>query len=293
MAHSKRQWLPADDLEHAMVKAQKLTENEGHPHARDYNNVTQEFMVTVIREYCVCLCVQVPMLDHTQEMALLNASWARAFQVTGVNLACTLQLVTIQGLQMQGQLKSKLWPLIKAVYGFYSSQSKSAIKKNQALAEELKEGTNFTFKHMAAQEDSWCRFLKAPLIQKIMNMMWFANKHDDGITFPNHFKPFPYPALALVLTAIHGLPSLSDIAFTIQEYHNVFESHLNCLWAFDEATKEVGVLPGICNRMYEVRHVHSGATPLITQLQSAMSVQVIADAIKEYQEGLTTNNESE
>ncbi|KAI6010161.1 hypothetical protein EDC04DRAFT_2610307 [Pisolithus marmoratus] len=170
----------------AMVKAQKLTENKGHPHVRDYDDdITQEFMVTVIREYHVCLCAQAPMPDHTQEMLLLNTSWARVFQVTSVNLACTLQLVKL------------------------ISQSKSAIKKNQALAEELKEGMNFTFKHMAAQEDGWCEFLKAPLIQKIMNMMWFANKHDDSITFPNHFKPFPYLALALVLTAIHGLPSLS------------------------------------------------------------------------------------
>ncbi|KAI5985672.1 hypothetical protein EDC04DRAFT_2913661 [Pisolithus marmoratus] len=203
---------------------------------------------------------------------------------------------------MQGQLKSKLWPLVEAVYGFYSSQSKSAIKKNWALVEELKEGMNFAFKHMAAQEDGWHRFLKALLIQKIVNMMWFANKHDDSVAFPNQFKPFPYLALALVLTAICGLPSLSDewttgtcmdIAFTIQEYCNIFKSHLNCLWAFEEATKEVRVLPGICNRMYEVGHVHSGATPLITQSQSAMSAWVIADAIKEYQEGSTTDDESE
>ncbi|KAI5987797.1 hypothetical protein EDC04DRAFT_2588976 [Pisolithus marmoratus] len=252
MAHPKRQWPFTDDLEPAVVKAQKLTENEGHPCMRDYDNVTQEFMATMIREYHARLCAQAPMPDHTQETSLLNASWVRAFQVTGVNLAHTPQLaklVTIQGSQVRGQLKSKLWLLVKAIYGFYSSQSKSAIKKNWALAEELKEGTNFTFKHMAAQEDGWCRFLKAALIQKIVNTMWFANKHDDGVIFPNHFKPFPYLALALVLTAIYEqmTGTWMDIAFTIQEYHNIFESHLNCLWAFEEATKEVGVLPGICN----------------------------------------------
>ncbi|KAI6017493.1 hypothetical protein EDC04DRAFT_2522506, partial [Pisolithus marmoratus] len=100
-------------------------------------------------------------------------------------------------------------------------------------------------------------FLKAALIQKIVNMMWFANKHDDGMVFPNHFKPFPYLALVLVLTAIECCidewmtGTQTDITFTIQEYCNVFELHLNCLWAFEEATKEVGVLPGICNQMYE------------------------------------------
>ncbi|KAI5993207.1 hypothetical protein EDD15DRAFT_2196649 [Pisolithus albus] len=129
------------------------------------------------------------------------------------------------------------------MYGFCSSQSKSALKKNRALAEDLKEGMNFAFKHMAAQEDGQRGFLKAPLIQKIINMMWFANKHDDGISFADHFNPFPYPALALVLTAIEccidewATGTRMDIAFTIQEYRGMFESHLSCLREFEEATK--------------------------------------------------------
>ncbi|KAI5987997.1 hypothetical protein EDC04DRAFT_2497584, partial [Pisolithus marmoratus] len=94
---------------------------------------------------------------------------------------------------------------------------------------------------------------KATLIQKIVNTMWFANKHDNGIIFPNHFKPFPYLALALIecCTDKWTTGTQTDITFTIQEYCNIFKSHLNCLQAFKEATKEVGVLPGICNRMYE------------------------------------------
>jgi len=45
-------------------------------------------------------------------------------------------------------------------------------------------------------------FLKAPIVQKIINMMWFANKNDEGIKHHALFKPFPLPALALVLTAV-------------------------------------------------------------------------------------------
>ncbi|KAI6110410.1 hypothetical protein EDD16DRAFT_1710840 [Pisolithus croceorrhizus] len=33
------------------VKAQKLTEHEGHPHAKDYDDVTQEFLTTAVTEY--------------------------------------------------------------------------------------------------------------------------------------------------------------------------------------------------------------------------------------------------
>ena len=45
-------------------------------------------------------------------------------------------------------------------------------------------------------------FLKVPIIQKIINTMWFANKNDEGIKHLVCFKPFPLPALALVLTAV-------------------------------------------------------------------------------------------
>ncbi|KAI6013492.1 hypothetical protein BKA83DRAFT_4500297 [Pisolithus microcarpus] len=185
-------------------------------------------------------------------------------------------------------------------------------------AEELKEGMNFTFKHMAAQEDRQHGFLKAPLIQKIVNMMWFANKHNDGVMFPDHFKPFPHPALALVLTSIRRLPfqcgsgvetdimaqieccidewvtgTCMDVAFTIQEYRGMFESHLNCLREFEEATKQYRVLSGICNKIYEAGRIHLGAAPLIMQSQASVSARVIADAIKEYQEGSTMDDKSE
>jgi len=49
-------------------------------------------------------------------------------------------------LQVCGELKAKLHPLIEGMFGFHSSQTKPVIKKNCALAEELKEGMNFAFK---------------------------------------------------------------------------------------------------------------------------------------------------
>ncbi|KAI6042678.1 hypothetical protein EDC04DRAFT_2563907, partial [Pisolithus marmoratus] len=170
----------------------------GCPHAKDYDDVTQEFMTATVAEYHACLCAQSPMPDHSQETVLLVASWVKAYQLTGINLAQTLdlsKLITSHGFQVCGKLKTKLHPLIEVIFGFHSSQSKSTVEKNHLLAEALKEGMNFAFKNQQG-------FLKAPLIQKIINTMWFANKHDKGIMFPKHFKPFPYPTLVLVLTAI-------------------------------------------------------------------------------------------
>ncbi|KAI6004872.1 hypothetical protein EDD15DRAFT_2191630 [Pisolithus albus] len=273
----RRESSQEDVVEPTMVKAQKLVEHEGRPRTRDYDDVTQEFIMTVIGEYRARLCAEAPMPDHLMETNLLDASWVQACKVTGRNMARSPQLakivckyagliywfnlhapwVTNRGSQVRGQLKTKLRPLVEAIFGFLSSQSKSAIKKNRSLAESLKEGTNFAFKHMSADDDGRRGFLKAPLIQKIINTMWFANKHDDGVRFHNHFKPFPYPALALVLTAIECCidewmtGTRTDIPFSIQEYRGVYESHLKCLQAFEEATRTYAVLPAICMRLYE------------------------------------------
>ena len=42
-----------------------------------------------------------------------------------------------------------------------------------------------------------------------------------------------------------------DIAFTVHDYHRIYDSHLKCLQDFDEATKEFGILKGICAKIYK------------------------------------------
>ncbi|KAI6001460.1 hypothetical protein EDD15DRAFT_2478579 [Pisolithus albus] len=291
-----------DILEATVVKAQKLVEHEGRPRTRDYDDMTQEFMAAVIGEYRARLCAEAPMPDHVAETSLLDASWVQACKATGVNLYRSPQLakiVTSRGSQVRGQLKTKLRPLVEAIFGFHSSQSKSAIKKNRSLAEGPKDGSNFAFKHMSADENERRGFLKAPLIQKIINTMWFANKHDDGIRFHKYFMPIPYPALALVLTAIEccidewSTGTRTDIPFTIQEYRTTYDSHPKCLQAFAEAMKTYDVLPSICRRLYEVGRIHSGAAPLTAPTEVTVSAQIIATAIKEHEEGSTTEDESD
>ncbi|KAI6156713.1 hypothetical protein BKA82DRAFT_3964865 [Pisolithus tinctorius] len=298
--------IGVEDVDPTTVKAQKLTDHKGHPRAKDYDDVTQEFMTTAIGDYRARLCAQSPMPDHGQETMLLAASWTRACQVTGVKLARTpdlSKLITSRGSQVHGELKTKLRPLVEAMFGFHSSQSKSVIQKNRALAESLKEGTNFAFKASSflyiVKTINRRGFLKVPLIQKIINMMWFANKHDEGVKFPEHFKPFPYPALALILTAIEccidewATGQRGDISFTTQEYRSVFESYLKCLQDFDNATKEVGILPAICSKIYAIGRVHSGAGVLTMESQCKVSVRIIAAAIKEHEDGSTTEDESD
>ncbi|KAI6128676.1 hypothetical protein EDD16DRAFT_1738941 [Pisolithus croceorrhizus] len=201
-------------------------------------------------------------VNYDIETLLLDASWAQACKVTRINLLHTPQLarlVTSHGSQVCSQLKTKFHLLVKAMFGFHSSQSKNTIKKNQALVEGLKEGTNFAFKvdfcyFLVIARPITC-FLKALLIQKIVNTMWFTNKHDDRVMFHNYFELFPYPALV--------------------------------------------ILPGICTRLYEVRwglmdlRIHSGAGLVSAPTEITLSTYIIMAAIKEHEEGMTTKDGSD
>ena len=42
-----------------------------------------------------------------------------------------------------------------------------------------------------------------------------------------------------------------NVPFTIQEYRGTYKSHLKCLQDFDQATKQYGVLKGICTKLWE------------------------------------------
>jgi hypothetical protein len=41
-----------------------------------------------------------------------------------------------------------------------------------------------------------------PLIQKIVNVMWFRNRQDEGVTYRKYFHPMRAETVALVLTVV-------------------------------------------------------------------------------------------
>jgi hypothetical protein len=41
-----------------------------------------------------------------------------------------------------------------------------------------------------------------PIIQDAVNLIWFRNKSDEGIRFPEFYRPVPDVGLALILTAV-------------------------------------------------------------------------------------------
>ncbi|KAI6019087.1 hypothetical protein EDC04DRAFT_2607657 [Pisolithus marmoratus] len=151
---------------------------------------------------------------------------------------------------------------------------------------------------MSAKEDGHWGFLKAPLIQKIINMMWFANKHDDRVVFHTYFKPFSYPALALVLAAIECCIDEGGEKewISLLQYKSTMV-HTSCIsnacMHFEDATKLYNILPAICMRLYETGCIHSSAGPLSAPTKVTVSAHVITTTIREYEDGSTMEDESD
>ena len=134
----------------------------------------------------------------------------------------TLQ-ITKRTSQVRGELKTKVRPLVESLYGF--ENAKSSITRNRERAENLKDDYAFVYKVCGfalspCTLPPYCiacfqkpalgevsRELRKgmyqhPIIQKAINAMWFANKHDEGVRFFSYFNPVTIEALAFVLTAV-------------------------------------------------------------------------------------------
>lgn len=56
--------------------------------------------------------------------------------------------------------------------------------------------------HMANSEADRKGLYRNKMIQKVINSMFFANKHDEGVVYTDLFNPIPTATIALVLTAV-------------------------------------------------------------------------------------------
>ena len=112
--------------------------------------------------------------------------------------------------------------LVEALYGFDSGRSRRAIAENWRIAEELKANKGFVFavyfsesffsftfsqqfnfQELSDEQDGKRKGIyNHPIIQKAVNKMWFKNKWDEGIMYPDYFKPLSVPSIALILTAV-------------------------------------------------------------------------------------------
>ncbi|KAJ6616060.1 hypothetical protein B0H10DRAFT_1949414 [Mycena sp. CBHHK59/15] len=85
-------------------------------------------------------CLRTHMVQH---------SWNATCEEMGERLSlmpAVAKLISSRRPQLRGELKTKIKPLVKVMYGFKTGKNKKMILYNQKLTEDLKEGSAFAFK---------------------------------------------------------------------------------------------------------------------------------------------------
>ncbi|KAL6300199.1 hypothetical protein BKA93DRAFT_716378, partial [Sparassis latifolia] len=109
-----------------------------------------------------------------------------------------IEMITKRTSHVRGELKTKVCGVIQSFYDFRSGKNKSTISRNCQHAEDLKDGYSFVYEDSAMKKGLY----KSEIIQMVINDMWFANKHDEGVRYHGYFNPMPVVTIALVLTAV-------------------------------------------------------------------------------------------
>jgi ABC-type glycerol-3-phosphate transport system permease component len=127
---------------------------------------------------------------------------------------------------VQGELKTKAVPLVKGLYDFKMTNSnKSIIQANHEHQENLKDNANCIYKVRNVSDvlypyniihlqdlHSQSGICEHPIIQELLNAMWLANSHDEGITYASYFRSAMNSiTMALILTIVQIHLSVSHI----------------------------------------------------------------------------------
>ncbi|KAG2106484.1 hypothetical protein BD769DRAFT_1675906 [Suillus cothurnatus] len=255
----------------AVVKIQKNLDSSRHRmKAADFEADSKDILVTATSIFRCLIVTQAPFLDSIAVKTKLGKeAWHKACQMKGTNVKLTPLAVKM---------------LLKCTS--HSSDSREVIRENRDLAESLKTSSLFVFKDWTTKTGIY----KTELLQDGINVMWFANRSDEGIIHNKYFDPMPIEVIALTLTAIEccidewlqGIKE--DIKFTATTYGSVYQTHLSSLQHFDERTAPYKLLTRIRQNLHDVARFHAGVeTPTTMSDRSRISDEAFEDAIREHQ----------
>lgn len=275
------------------------------PKASDFQDLTKECLALAISVYRCLISTTNPFPDHTAETQLAGEAWAIACEDLETNDPLTpkiSKLITNRGSHLRGELKTKARPIVETYYDFESGIHQKIIARNRDVAEELKDGYGYTYKQNHRTHSERRGLYKNPLIQKIVNVMWFRNRQDEGIKFNKYFHPIKPEMVALVLTVIDccidewmtGIRA--DCAFTTAAYRDTYLEHLQCIEEFkshDERHGNNKIFDNISLKLYNRGRFHGGAQPISLAKMRVISSSAFEAAIKEYKEDEVTESDGE
>ncbi|KAF8877344.1 hypothetical protein BD779DRAFT_1475237 [Infundibulicybe gibba] len=206
-----------------------------------------------------------------KEVALIKDSWEKALEFCRLEpRPLTLDIFKVirgRGSQLRGEAKTKLIPLVEAVYGFDTGRGRKSIRANRKLAAALKYEKGYLYKSLGDETTDPEGLYKNPIIRKGICALWFTNGQDEGIEYSNLFNPMPICAIALILTAVECVINMwstgvkRPVPFVSTMYRPLYVYHIEQLRIFGRHTQERDLLGKLRKKLYTQARIAAGVLP--------------------------------
>ncbi|KAI0265221.1 hypothetical protein BC834DRAFT_843806 [Gloeopeniophorella convolvens] len=258
-------------------------ERSTRPRQGDYDDTTRELLGTAISLFRCKVSTRHAFPDHGTESQWAAEAWSEACQEMSVAVvAPTVDIIRVicsRSSQLRRELKTKVVSIVEGAYGFDTAKDKKTQAANRAKVEELMEERAFLYK---VRQPTLQGLYYHPALQRAINVMWFANKHDEGVEFPKYFNPIPLPTIALAITAIEccidewSSGSKNATHFTGAAYKDLYEDHLQSLIDFDEHTQVKNLGLKLRRTLHDTGRHHAGVGPIASQSRQRRVVSTAA-----------------
>ncbi|KAF8531839.1 hypothetical protein JB92DRAFT_3138632 [Gautieria morchelliformis] len=210
------------------------------------------------RYYRVILCTTDPFPLEHDRVRLLREAWKLACSEHDMQVGASgdvFNMIKQRGSQVRGELKRNARPVTTAHYKFDAREEvvKGPILNNEILYKDHEARTGL---------------FENPCAARILRTQWFADAHDEGVSFHVYFNPIPLPTLALVFTAIENCVEewkdgrFHSIDFTEKLYRKKYERHLSNLENWSHHPQGKHILARLQQRLHDSARAFSGAGPL-------------------------------
>ncbi|KAF8960234.1 hypothetical protein BDZ97DRAFT_1905964 [Flammula alnicola] len=222
--------------------------SRGRIRTGDFDDLTRSIIEETISIYRAQIGAVEPFPERADDRDTVKQAWVEV--CTGRNLRVELEedifkFIVCRASQARGYAKTTSRPYFISAYKIDSHGSKREIRDSDPVS---KTG-----------------IFRAPLIQTLINKIWFKNKEDDGAIHPEFSEDgmLSMATIAFVQTVIENnldewvTGEHVDVPFTATAYKAKYRAHLNHIMDFEKKTREADIIPRLLTHMLKAARKHA------------------------------------
>ncbi|EPQ54951.1 hypothetical protein GLOTRDRAFT_23138, partial [Gloeophyllum trabeum ATCC 11539] len=245
------------------VRRTKGAGSRGRFRIKDFKSLVRSLLLDAVGHYRTRVSTEYAYPTSTEDDRWAVEVWSRACRDAGTDLPIEEEfvgMITARASHIRGELKTKARSLVELAYGLTapSNHDERQAKRNKVRDLLTRLGYAYSVSEVFPNPTARSGIYENDVIQRLINVTWFADPKDDGIHYGQYFgRRMPVPVIALVLTAIQNVldewrtGERQDIAFSKKHYKAKYDQHLEELERFHDKTRRYGILRTIRSDLLE------------------------------------------